>query len=65
LYESTKVCLEYLHPKIQKGGFVIVDDYALVVAKKALHEYWDKHGLNYELIPVRPQDKEVHWYQVK
>jgi hypothetical protein len=54
-----------LHPKIQKGGFVIVDDYALVGAKKALHEYWDKHGLNYELIPVRPQDKEVHWYQVK
>lgn len=65
LYESTKVCLEYLHPKVQKGGFVIVDDYALAGARKALHEYWDEHKLNYELIPVRPQDKEVHWYQIK
>lgn len=65
LYESTKVCMEYLHPKVQRGGFVIIDDYALAGAKKAVHEYWDKHGLNYDLIPVRPQDKEVHWYQIK
>lgn len=64
LYESTKICLEYLHPKVQRGGFVIIDDYALAGARKALHEYWDNNGLKYDLIPVRPQDREVHWYQI-
>lgn len=26
-YESTKVCLEHLYPKVVKGGVVVIDDY--------------------------------------
>ena len=32
LYESTIVALESLYPKLSPGGFVVVDDYALVPA---------------------------------
>jgi O-methyltransferase len=64
LYSSTKVCLDNLHHKVQKGGYVIVDDYALAGARKAVHEYFENNKLNYELIPVNPLIKEVHWYQV-
>ncbi len=27
LYESIKVCLDYLYPKVVSGGFIIIDDY--------------------------------------
>ena len=64
LYESTKVCMDYLHDKIQKGGYVIVDDYALLGCQTAIKEYFDEHGLEYELKPVNPQAPEVHYYQV-
>ena len=39
LYESTKVCLEYLHQYVIKGGFVIIDDYALMGCRKACDEF--------------------------
>ncbi len=40
LYESTKVCLRYLHPLVSKGGYVIIDDWNLTGCKKACQEYW-------------------------
>ena len=48
LYESTKVCLDYLHEKVQYHGYVIIDDWGLTGCKKACREFWDKHKLNYE-----------------
>jgi hypothetical protein len=39
LYESTKVCLEFLFNKLVSGGVLIVDDYALSGARKAVHKY--------------------------
>ena len=39
LYESTKVCLEVLYPKVEKGGLIIIDDYELAGCKKAVHDY--------------------------
>ena len=41
LYESTEVCLKYLYPKVSSGGIVIIDDYALEGAKKAVHDYFN------------------------
>lgn len=38
LYESTKVCMEHLYPRVSVGGWVIVDDYPLSGCRKALHE---------------------------
>jgi len=40
LYHSTRVCLEYLYPKLVKGGYLIIDDYALAGCYKAFHEYF-------------------------
>ena len=42
LFEPTKVCLEYLFPKLVKGGIVILDDYgAFPGANKAIDEYFN------------------------
>ena len=40
LYESTKVCLEHLYPKVTPGGFVIVDDWRLAGSRRAVEEYF-------------------------
>jgi O-methyltransferase len=39
LYESTKICLEYLYPLVSRGGCVVVDDFALAGCRKAVDEY--------------------------
>lgn len=64
LYDSTKVCLDYLHHKVQRGGFVIIDDYALLGCRRAVQEYFSSNSLNFVLTPVDPRKPEVHWYQV-
>jgi len=38
LYSSTKVCIEHLYPKLGIGGWVIVDDWNLDGARKAVQE---------------------------
>lgn len=42
LYDSTQVCLEYLYPLVVKGGFVIIDDWSLSGARKAVEDYLEK-----------------------
>lgn len=49
LYESTKVCLEELHPYVRSGGTVIIDDYALTGCREALEEYLGGHGIKVEM----------------
>jgi O-methyltransferase len=45
-YESTKVCLDYLYPKVVKGGVIIIDDYHYNVGcKKAVDEYTIKNDI--------------------
>jgi hypothetical protein len=39
LYESTRVCIEHLYPLVSKGGWVIVDDWDLSGARKAVLDY--------------------------
>ena len=54
LYESTKVCLEYLYPKISKGGYIVIDDYqSLTGCKKAVDEYLAEHT-------IKPDMKQVN-----
>lgn len=52
-YESTKIELEVLYPRLQPGGILIVDDYGhWLGAQKAVDEYFDR------LMPkVRRQDR--------
>ena len=40
LYESTRVPLQHLYPIVSRGGYVIVDDYDLDGARKAVNEYF-------------------------
>ena len=39
-YESTKCCLENLYDNVVDGGYVILDDYALVGCRKAVDEFF-------------------------
>lgn len=50
LYESTKICLECLYPKLSLGGWCIVDDWNLDGARKAAEEY------------LKPYDEPHHMY---
>ncbi len=53
LYESTIVALEALYPKLQPGGFAIVDDYGAIPAcRQAVDEYRHQHGIGEPLVEV-------------
>src|SRR5690606_23434766 len=52
LYESNKVCLEYLGHKVVKGGYIIIDDYALTGAQIAVHEYIEERKLDVDLVKI-------------
>jgi len=45
-YESTKCCLENLYDNVVDGGYVILDDYALVGCRKAVDEFFQNRGLD-------------------
>lgn len=50
LYESTKVCLEYLYENVQKGGLVIIDDWELEGCQLAVKEF------------IKDKDIELKYY---
>jgi hypothetical protein len=46
-YESTLAELEYLYPRVSRGGVCIIDDYGYWRgAKKAVDEYFQTHGIH-------------------
>lgn len=61
LYESTKVCLEYLYPMVTIGGIVIIDDWALGGCQKAVREYFGHHLP--EIIEVPGTQTVVYFYK--
>src|SRR4029079_12709026 len=53
MYESTMEALNALYPKLQVGGYLIVDDYgAIASCRKAIHDYREKHQILDEIIPI-------------
>lgn len=45
-YESTKIEMDVLYPRLQSGGILIIDDYGTWTgAYKAVHEYIQNHNL--------------------
>lgn len=60
LYESTTQVLENLHGKVSKGGFVIVDDYALAGARMAIDEFREKNNIESPLVKV---NETIHYWQ--
>ena len=45
LYESTTDALVHLYPKVTRGGYIIVDDYALSGCRKAVDDFRAQHGI--------------------
>jgi O-methyltransferase len=60
MYESTKVALDALYPKVSPGGYVIVDDYKNIPGcKAAVDDYRAEHGVDE---PIREIDwTAVYW----
>ena len=60
LYESTTNALESLYPKLSIGGYVVVDDYGVLVAcRQAVHDFRDAHGIHDEITWV--DESEIFW----
>lgn len=53
MYQSTFEALEALYPKLNAGGYVIVDDYGAVPASaQAVHDYLDRRNEKVDLIEI-------------
>jgi len=59
LYESTRQALEALYPRLSVGGYLIVDDYQLAPARRAVHEYRETHGISEEIREI--DGSGVYW----
>lgn len=52
-YESTRICLEHLYPKLSRGGVIILDDYyCWEGCKKATDEYRQAHSITAPIVRV-------------
>lgn len=49
MYGSTMDALMNLYPKLSKGGFCIIDDYALPGCKKAVDDFREENGIHTEM----------------
>lgn len=60
-YESTRPALEHLYPRVTPGGFVIIDDYAILAmgARRAVDEYRKEHAITSPL--QRINEQSVYW----
>lgn len=60
-YESTKVALDALYPKLSPGGYVIIDDYGLPLGcRRAVDEYRQAFGID---APIRWVNQQVVFWQ--
>lgn len=49
-YESTKICLKHLFPKVVSGGFIVVDDYYYWEGcRRAVDKYLAQHHLRVKI----------------
>ncbi len=63
-YESTKVCMDHLYPKLSPGGFCIIDDWRLAGCRRALDEYFTDEDGEVDLpnvIEIPGGDGPVFW----
>lgn len=52
MYGSTMVALESLYPKLSSGGFLIVDDWTVEGAHKAVVDYRSKHSITDAILSI-------------
>lgn len=61
LYESTKICLEHLYPRLSRGGFCIIDDYQLAGCRMAVREYLGQNEIEPELHNIEGGDGPIYF----
>jgi O-methyltransferase len=53
MYESTLIALESLYPRLEGGGYALIDDYGAVAGcKQAVNDFRDAHGVSEEIHTV-------------
>ncbi|MBA3371162.1 MAG: class I SAM-dependent methyltransferase [Thermoleophilaceae bacterium] len=53
MYESTMDALVNLYPKLSVGGYLIVDDYGVLLpCRQAVHDYREAHGISEGIRPI-------------
>jgi O-methyltransferase len=52
LYESTIDAITNLYPRLEPGGFCIVDDYGMAPCRQAVADYRAEHGIEDEILPI-------------
>ena len=60
MYEGTTQVLENLYDKVSVGGFVVVDDYCINKAKKAIDEFREMYKIKNPLIKA---NNCIHYWQ--
>ncbi len=60
MYGSTIEVLDNLYPKLSKGGFCIIDDYALKGCRQAVDDYRKNHGID---SPLNEVDWSGRWWR--
>ncbi len=59
-YESTRTGLTELYPRLERGGFLIVDDFnSFAECKRAVLEYRAERGISEPIIPI--DSLSVYW----
>ncbi len=53
------LALESLYPKLSRGGFAIIDDYALAPCRQAVDDFRSRHGISEPMTHV--DWSGVHW----
>jgi len=59
MYQSTMEGLINLYPKLSKGGFVIVDDYAAEPCRQAVEDFRKREKINDTIIPI--DNWAIYW----
>ena len=52
MYSSTIQALDALYDRVVRGGYIVVDDYNLIGAHQAVHDFLDSRGKSAELINI-------------
>ncbi|MEN1935700.1 TylF/MycF family methyltransferase [Paenibacillus sp. 102] len=63
LYESTMDSLTNLYDKVSKGGFIIIDDYALPTCEPAVTDFRRERNITEPLIRI--DNHAVYWRKLK
>ena len=59
MYESTMDALVPLYGKVSRGGFIVIDDYALPPCRKAVEDFREQNNIDDEIIRI--DEISVYW----